>query len=445
MNKTLFENGLIITVDDRDSVYRRGYLLVEDDRIAAVGEGDYTGDRTGIAVVDADGKAVLPGIVDAHTHVAGSLFKGLLEDDPNGFYGFALPMEGQLTPEDVYHLSRLGAWECMQAGVTTINEIYHYVLSVAKAVDEVGLRAVISQNIVDVDIGALRYNDYTRYPAKGEAFVEDNIRLIEEYHGKDNGRITCRFGPHATDTVSMELAKKCAELGKKYGVGFHTHVAQSQREVALLKEAYGLTPVEFLRETGLLGDHLMAAHCIYTTPGDVELLAKSGTHLLHCTEGLGRNGDFPPMKEMFAAGVHVVLGTDWLTMDPWTNMRFGVALNRHHGVDYETASARGMLRRSTIEPARALGLGDKVGSLEAGKQADVILMDITGPNLTPMFHDPVVTLVYNACRRDVSDVMVAGKFTVRDRALQTVDVKDVMKNGQKVAYDVYGRHVATLS
>ena len=264
MNKTLFENGLVITVDDQDTVYRKGYLLVEGDRIAAVGEGDYAGDRAGVTVVDADGKAVLPGIVDAHTHVAGSLFKGLLEDDPNGFYGFALPMEGQLTPEDVYHLSRLGAWECMQAGVTTVNEIYHYVLSVAKAVDEVGLRAVISQNIVDVDIGALRYNDYTRYPAKGEAFVEDNIRLIEEYHGKDNGRITCRFGPHATDTVSMELAKKCVELGKKYGVGFHTHVAQSEREVALLQEAYGLTPVEFLRETGLLGDHLMAAHCIYT-------------------------------------------------------------------------------------------------------------------------------------------------------------------------------------
>ena len=247
MNRVLFENALLITVDDQNNIIRSGWLLVEEDRIAALGEGRFEGDRSGITTVDATGRALLPGIVDAHTHVAGSLFKGLLEDDPNGFYGFALPMEGQLTREDVYHLSLLGAWECMQAGITTINEIYHYSLQVAQALDEIGIRAVVSQNIVDVDIGALRYDDYTRDAAKGEAFLEENIQLIEQYHGKDNGRITCRVGPHATDTVSMELAKKCVAVGQKYGVGFHTHVAQSEREVAQLKASYGLTPVEFLR------------------------------------------------------------------------------------------------------------------------------------------------------------------------------------------------------
>ena len=444
MSRTLFENALVITADDRNTIYRSGWLLVEEDRIASLGEGRFEGDRTGITVVDAAGHALLPGIVDAHTHVAGSLFKGLLEDDPDGFYGFALPMEGQLTREDVYRLSLLGAWECMQAGITTVNEIYHYSLQVAKALDEIGIRAVVSQNIVDVDIGALRYNDYTRDAAKGESFLEENIRLIETYHGKDNGRITCRVGPHATDTVSMELAKKCVEVGQRYQVGFHTHVAQSRREVAQLKSSYGLTPVEYLRETGLLGDHLMAAHCIYVTPSDIRLLAESGTHLLHCTEGLGRDADFPPTREMFDAGVDIVLGTDWLTMDPWANMRFGIALNRQHGVDHATASALGMLRRSTIQPARALGLGDRIGSLEPNKQADLLLLDLTGPNLTPMFHDPVVTIVYNACRGDVTDVMVDGRFTVRHRRLQTMDAAEILHQGQKVAMEVYGRHLATL-
>ncbi len=444
MSRTLFENALILTVDDQNTVYRSGWLLVEGDKIAALGNGTYSGDREGVASVNAAGRALLPGFVDAHTHVAGSLFKGLLEDDPNGFYGFALPMEGRLTREDVYHLSLLGAWECMQAGITTVNEIYHYSLQVAQALDEIGIRAVVSQNIVDVDIGALRYNDYTRDPAKGEAFLEENIQLIERYHGRDNGRITCRVGPHATDTVSMELAKKCVAVGQKYGVGFHTHVAQSEREVAQLKAGYGLTPVEFLRETGLLGDHLMAAHCIYTTPSDIRLLAESGTHMLHCTQGLGRDSDFPPTKEMFAAGVDIVLGTDWLTMDPWDNMRFAIGLNRQHGVDHATAGALEMLRRSTIQPARALGLGDRIGSLEPGKQADLLLLDTTGPNLTPMFHDPVVTIVYNACRGDVTDVMVDGRFTVRGRRLQTQKEEDILLLGQTTAMDVYHRHVVGL-
>ena len=143
---------------------------------------------------------------------------------------------------------------------------------------------------------------------------------------------------------------------------------------------------------------------------------------------------------MFDAGVDIVLGTDWLTMDPWANMRFGIALNRQHGVDHATASALGMLRRSTIQPARALGLGDRIGSLEPNKQADLLLLDLTGPNLTPMFHDPVVTIVYNACRGDVTDVMVDGRFTVRHRRLQTMDAAEILHQGQKVAMEVYGRH-----
>lgn len=440
MSKLLIENGMIITVDNEDRIFKSGYVAVEDDKITDVGEGSYPAGKWDGARIDADGKAVLPGIVDAHTHVTGSLFKGLLEDNESGFYGLALPMEGSLTPEDVYHISRLGAWECMQAGVTTINDIYHYSSWVARAVDEIGLRAVISQNIVDVNIGALQFNDYTRDASLGEGFLEDNIRLIEEYHGKDNGRITCRMGPHATDTVGMDLAKKIVDVGTHYGVGFHGHLAQNARELALVQESYGLTPVQWLKETGLLGEQMLAAHCIYVNERDIDMLAESGTHMLHCVQGLGREVPYPPTKAMFEKGVHIVLGTDWLTMDPWINMLFGISLNRQHGVPFGSANAQNMLRMSTIEPARALGLGDKIGSLEAGKQADIIFMDITVPSMTPMYHDPIVTIVHNANRHDISDVMIAGKFTVRDRKLQTGDEKEILKMGGEISYSVYNRH-----
>lgn len=440
MGKTLFENGMVITVNEQDTVYQQGYVLVDEDRITEVGEGSFKDKGTVDAVIDAGGKAVLPGIVDAHTHVTGCLFKGLLEDNETGFYGLALPMEGSLTGEDVYELSRLGAYEVMQAGVTTVNDIYHYSLFVARALDELGLRAVVSQNIVDVNIGRLRYNDYTRHPEMGERFLEDNIRLIEEYHGKDGGRITCRVGPHATDTVSMELAKKCVDLGKKYGIGYHIHVAQNIREWNLLKEQYQLTPVEWLKETGLLGDHMVGAHCIYVNESDIKLLADSKTHMLHCVQGLGRAEEYPPMKQLFEAGVHIVLATDWLTMDPWINMLFGISLNRQHGVPYETANAHRMLRMSTIEAAKALQLDDQIGSLKAGKQADIIMMDLKTPSMTPLYEDPIVTMVHNANRHDISDVMIKGRFTIRNRQLLTADAKDVLARGQKIGYSVYNRY-----
>lgn len=441
MGKTVIQNGMIITVDRDDRVLDKGYLVIEGNKITEIGAGDYQGEAD--CVVDAAGKAVLPGIVDAHSHVAGSLFKALTEDPENGFYGLSLPMEGQLTPETTYHLSLLGAVEQMKAGITCTNDIYHYMDRVTQAFYDIGMRAVVSQNIVDVDIAALRYDDYTRYPKMGQDFVEQNIRLIEDWNGKDDGRITCRFGPHATDTVSLELAKQIVELGEKYGVGFHTHISQSPREAKYVQETYGFSCLGYLKESGLLGEHLMGAHCIYINDDDVKMLAESRTPMLHCAEMLGKRGHVPPVKRMFDEGVRLILGTDWVTQDCWTNMRAAISMDRMAGCTVHDMNAKKALRKSTIEPAEALGLDDKIGSLEAGKQADIILIDLQSPNLTPMFDDPVATLVYNANRHDVCDVMIAGRWTVRDHLLKTAEEKEILANGQKIANEIYQAHLAS--
>ena len=251
---TLIKNAVVLTVDPADTVWLRGWILVQGERIAKMGEGDAPAPEEGWRVIDAAGKAVMPGIVDAHTHVCGSLFKGMTEDAANGFYGLALPMERLLTEENTYTLSLLGAAECLLAGVTCINDIYHYMRDTARAVAQLGLRGVLAHKIIETDLAKIQYGDYTRLPAEGEARVEENVRLIEEWHGKAGGRITCKFGPHATDTVSVGLAKRIADLGRKYGVGFHTHVAQKPQEVQFLRESIGMTPVEYLCETGLMGE-----------------------------------------------------------------------------------------------------------------------------------------------------------------------------------------------
>jgi len=434
---TLIKNGIIITVDAYDTVWQKGWIRIEDQRIAAMGEGEAPEAQPGWQVIDARNKAVLPGIVDVHTHVCGSLFKGMTEDAHNGFYGLALPMERLLTPENTYTLSLLGAAECLLAGVTCICDIYHYMRDTARAVRDLGLRGVLAHKIIETDLAGIQYGDYTRIPAEGRARVEENVRLIEEYHGKGDGRITCKFGPHATDTVSVELAREIAALGRQYGVGFHTHVAQKPQEVAFLRENYGMTPVEYLCETGLMGHDLTAAHCFFIDDHDIALLAEGGCTVAHCAEMGGKRGCLMPAQKMYAAGVRVSFGTDWVTMDPWTNMRSAIILDRIAGCSIDEMNARIALRKSTIEPAIHLGLGDSIGSLEVGKQADLLLVDLDKPRLRPVFDQPVSTLVYNANGADVDTVMVAGEILVEHGTLCRTDLSALLQDAQQVAAEIY--------
>ena len=437
MKRKLIKNGVIITVDPKDTVWQKGWILVEGDKIHSMGEGEAPEPQEGWEVVDASHMAVLPGIVDVHTHVCGSLFKGMTEDAQNGFYGFALPMERLLTPESTYTLSLLGAAECLTAGVTCINDIYHYMRDTARAISQLGMRGVLAHKIIECDLAKIQYGDYTRTPAEGQARVEENVRLIEEYHGADNGRIVCKFGPHATDTVSVGLARQIVELGKKYGVGFHTHVAQKPQEVDFLRESTGMTPVEYLWETGLMGEKLTAAHCIYITDHDIELLARGGCTVAHCAEMSGKRGNLMPVKKMYDAGVKVSFGTDWVTMDPWTNMRTAIIVDRIGGCTLDDMNARLALRKSTIEPAVHLGLGEKIGSLEPGKQADMIFVDLDSPSLRPVFDEPVPTLVYNANRSDVDTVMVDGEILVRGGELTRCSMAEILRDAQKVSDEIY--------
>ena len=442
MNKILIKNGIVITVDPADTVWQKGWLLIADDRIEAMGEGDAPAAEEGWQVIDAKDKAVLPGIVDVHTHVCGSLFKGMTEDAHNGFYGFALPMERLLTPENTYTLSLLGTAECLMAGVTCINDIYHYMRDTARAVRQLGIRGVLAHKIIETDLAKIQFNDYTRIPQEANARVEENIRLIEEYHNTGNGRITCKFGPHATDTISVELAKRIAELGRQYGVGFHTHVAQKPQEVNFLKETYGLTPVEYLCETGLMGSNLTAAHCVYITDNDIRLLAEGGCTVAHCAEMSGKRGNLMPVKKMYDAGVKVSFGTDWVTMDPWTAMRTAIIVDRIGGCGLDDMNARIALRKSTIEPAIHLGLGDRIGSLEVGKQADLIMMDLNTPRLRPVFDEPIPSLVYNANGADVDTVMVAGEILVQNKTLLKANMSELLQDAQKVATELYDAYRA---
>lgn len=438
--KTLLENGIIITENPQDDVYLNGWILIEDDKIVDMGEGSYAGEAVPDRRINAEGNCVLPGLVDVHTHVCGSLFKAMTEDVPGAFYGLALPMERLLTPEYTYQLSLLGTLECVKGGVTCINDIYHYMSSTAKAVEDIGIRGVLAHKILERDLSKICEGDYTLLPQEGQKRLQENIDLIEAFHGK--GKIICKFGPHATDTISMDLARQIYDLGQKYGVGYHIHVAQKTEEINFLQREYGCTPVEYLRETGLLCEKTTAAHCVYVNDTDLDLLANGGLTVAHCGEMTGKRGQYPPMKRFVDLGIKFCIGTDWVTMDPWTAMRISIIGDRMMGCGLADMNAHTALRKMTIEPAKHLGLGHLIGSLEVGKQADIIMVDRKKASMVPLANDPIATLVYNANGNDVSFVMVAGETLIQDYELVSGNEKEILEDGQAVSNEIYEAYLA---
>lgn len=445
-NQKLIYDGLVITVDPEETIYQNGWVLIEDDVIVDVGDGPLPSVDEDAEKINALGKAVMPGIVNIHTHVCGTLFKGLTEDNKGSFYGLAFPMERFLTPESTYVLSMLGAIETVKFGSTCINDLYHHMRSTAKAVSELGMRGILYHKVYEPDLCNLQFNDYSPVPGQGMEKLEENVRLVEEYHGTADGRIECGFGPHATDTVSMELAKTIVDLAEKYNVRIHTHVAQKEQEVAYDKAAYGLTPVEYLVETGLAGNKLTAAHCVYLVENDAKLLSETGTRVSHSPEMMLKRGNFPDVNMWHRNYITFALGTDWVTMNPWTNMRFYITGWRGYGdFDEDDVNANLAFKKCTIDAARLIGKEDLIGSLEKGKKADVIIMDLSGAHLQPMYdRDILSTIVWNATGTEVETVLIDGHYVVKDGDVVTVDEKAVIEEAVAIARSYLARQLKRI-
>ena len=427
--------GWVVPVDPGFSVIRDGEVVIEDGQVVAVGAAR-PGGRPGAAVLEFPGHALLPGLVNVHTHVAGCLFRGLTEDRPDGFYGLALPMERHLDAEATYLLSRLGIAEVMQAGCTVIHEIYHHPAATARAAAELGIRAQLASKVFDTDLASIGAGQRIPIPAEGDRRLQENVELYEAWHGAGDGRVQVRFGAHAADTCSPRLLARIRAEAQARGAGRHIHVAQSPEERDFMAAAHGTGSIEFLHDQEFLGPDVVVAHVVYATGRGIDLLAQTDTPVAHCPAIIAKRGRFAPARELYQAGVRVGWGTDWVTMDPWDMMRFGISVTRLASQEIGLLSAREALWRLTMGSAAVLGIATSVGSLEAGKQADLILVDLRQPHLAPL-HDPVTTLVYNASGRDVTHVMIGGRFVVADRRLQTTDTDAIVPEAQAAADRVW--------
>jgi 5-methylthioadenosine/S-adenosylhomocysteine deaminase len=439
MGSFLLHDAIVLTVDAMDSQFAPGWVAVRDGRIEGVGPMRTCPDKKGFdEVLSLYGHLVMPGLVNAHTHSAMILFRGRSEGQSlltmEGWYNSIREPELSLVADDIGPAVALSCAEMVLSGTTTFCDQYFFADEIAAAVGEAGLRAVIAYGIVQLGD-----------EARGESELANAAAFIERQRSPD-GRIIPWFGPHAPYVDNSEgLVRDEVALAAKYGCGMHLHMAAGPEDNEQTMALYGLTASAALARDGFFNGRVHAAHCLDLSPDDIAIFAAApAASVAYCaTAGLrsGREGMCPAV-ELREAGVVVALGTDNVAAnngyDMVAEMRVAGLVASHREGRAQPISSRELVRMATIDGARALGLEHETGSLEVGKAADIIAIDISGPGYseTP---DVETLLVYSGSGRDVRHAWVAGEQLVRDRHLLRRSFADVRATYSRTYADFWTR------
>jgi len=427
----LVTGGIVLTMLPDAEPILGGAVAVVGDRVAAVDRSDRFSDWTVERTIDARGGIILPGLVNVHTHAAMTCFRGLADDLPlmTWLNEHIFPAEAKLTPEKVYDGALLACAEMILSGATCFCDMYLFEGAVARAARDAGMRAVVGE--VLYDFPSPGYGDIDQ----GFAHTEDLIR-----RWKDDPLVTIAVEPHSPYLCSPDLLGRAAEIARTHGVPHVIHLSETRSEVAQIQERYGRRPVEHLAELGVLGPELLACHCVVLTESDIDLLRRHEVKVAHCPESnMKLASGIAPVPDLLKAGVCVGLGTDGCSsnndLDLFSEMDTAAKLHKVATLDPTVLDARTVLRMSTAEGARALGLGDITGVLAPGRQADLIVVDTDKPHMKPL-HNPESQLVYSAGREDVTTSVINGRVVMADRELTTMDVKAVMDRVIRIAEEI---------
>jgi len=419
-------------MDPEDTLIENGAVAVSADRIVEVGTEDaLTASFQAAKTIDAQGGIIMPGLVNTHTHAAMTCFRGLADDLPlmTWLHDHIFPAEAKLTSEMVYQGTLLACAEMILSGTTTFCDMYLFEEAVAQAAREAGMRAVVGEVLYD-------------FPSPNYGSVVQGLKyteaLIEKW--RDDPLITIAVEPHSPYLCSPDLLEKTKAIADRNAAPMVIHLSESEHEVAQVRAKYGKTPVEHLAEIGFLSPNLIADHCVALSDNDIRLLKDFDVKVAHNPESnMKLASGVAPIPKLLEHGITVGIGTDGCAsnnnLDLFQEMDTVAKLHKVHTLDPTVMNARTVVRMATIDGARVLGIGDIIGSLEAGKKADIIIIDTRRPHLIPMYNI-YSHLVYAVMGSDVVTAIVDGRVLMEDRVLTTLDVDEVMAAVNRIAQDI---------
>jgi 5-methylthioadenosine/S-adenosylhomocysteine deaminase len=410
--------GTVVTMDGSYRVIDGGAIAVRGERILAVGNAaEIASKYVAASIIDARGKVVMPGLINTHTHVPMVLFRGIADDLVlmEWLQKYIFPAEAKNVDEQFVRWgTRLGCLEMIQGGTTTFVDMYYFESAIAEETARAGMRAVLGETLID-------------FPAPDNKTWAAGLSYFESFVSKWKGHslITPAVAPHAPYTVSTEHLKQTHELSSRHQVPLLIHVAEDYAEVKTIQEKYGASSVVYLDRIGLLDGRVIAAHMVWPSDEDIKTLASLSVGVAHCPQSnMKVAAGVSPVPRMLQAGVAVGLGTDGAAsnndLNLWEEMDTAAKLHKLISKDPTVLKARDAVEMATVGGARAIHMEKEIGSLEAGKRADLILVGMSSPRQTPLYN-VYSHLVYATKASDVETVIINGRVVMRNRAVRTID------------------------
>lgn len=426
----IVSGGTVVTMDAAGRVIEDGAVAVKGDAIVAAGpRAEIEARYHAVKTIDARGTIVMPGLIDAHAHAAMSLFRGLADDLSldDWLHKYIFPAEAKNVTEDfVVWGTRLNMLEMLQGGITTYADMYYFEDAVARVTKEAGMRGVLGETIID-------------FPAPDNKTREQAFRYTQDFldHWKNDPLIVAAVAPHSIYTCSEKTLQDFAALARRNGAPILTHIAEAPFELEQSRAKHGLTPVAYLGSIGVLGPDVVGAHCIWVNEADIATLAHYGVGCSHNpSSNMKTAAGVSPVMDMLAGGVHVGLATDGAAsnnnQDMFEEMDLAAKMQKLAHMDPRVLPAKQVVEMATIEGARAIHLEKKIGSLEAGKQADLIVVETGNAHSIPMYN-AYSAIVYALKASDVRTVLIAGKPVMEDRKMLTLDQPAILAKAREYA------------
>ncbi len=431
----ILKNAIVVTMDDAYNIFEPGALVVEKDSILAVGEesailDSYEADQ----VVDCEGKILMPGLINAHTHVPMTLLRGLADDLRLDVWlmGYMMPVEREfVSPEFVRLGTKIACAESIRSGVTTFVDMYYFESEIAEATAEAGLRAICSQSVL-------------KFPSPDATYYEESLTAAENFihDWKDHPLIIPSIGPHAPYTCTDDILRACSELAQKYDVPLHIHLAETAGEVENIRKAEGMPVIPYVKKRNIFDAKVIAAHCVHIDQGEMRTIEHANAGIAHNpSSNLKLASGFANVTKMRELNVKVGIGTDGPAsnndLDMFEEIRLASMVAKAASGDPTALPARETLAMATSLGAQAVHIDHLTGSLEPGKRADLILVNIHDIHNVPRFRrDPdgvYAQIIYAAKATDVTDVMVNGAWLMQDRQLLTLDEEALIREAQAYA------------